>query len=263
MTEQRIYFHGIPGASGELALFGDDCAGALRAVHVVDRSSAKAQPDPDGYFRNIAAEIRKRFPDQPLRVIGFSLGASAAMRTVPHLGPQVIGMDLISAAAPLGLGDYLSGMAGAPVFKLAKSNATLFGGLIRLQSVAARFAPGRLYDALFASAQGEDRALSGNPTFQAAMLPILRHSLGAGLSTYRREIALYVEDWEDELGRVTPPVTLYHGTADNWSPVAMAYDLAKCLPNVAAMHLLEGHSHYSTLREYWRLYFTQPSPIVS
>lgn len=263
MTEQQVYFHGIPGSAGELSLFGDDWAMRLNTVHVVHRSSAMAEDDNNGYFQNLAGSIRVRFPDQPLRLIGFSLGASAALRTAPYLGAQATGIDLISAAAPLGLGDYLGGMAGAPVFKLARSGPALFGGLVRLQSLAARLAPGRLYDALFASAQGGDVAISQNPAFKAAMLPVLQQSLGPHRPTYAREIALYVQDWEAELDKVTQPVTLYHGTRDNWSPVAMAQDLACRLPNVAAVHLLDDLSHYSALSEYWRRYFTQPSPIVS
>jgi pimeloyl-ACP methyl ester carboxylesterase len=263
MTSQAVYFHGIPGSAGEVRLFGADLASQLGAVHVVERPAATVAPDSAAYFRQLAQVIQSRFPAAPLRLIGFSLGASAALRTAPHLGSQVAGIDLISAAAPLTLGNYLGGMAGAPVFKLAKSNPTFFRGLARLQSVAARLAPGSLYDALFASAQGEDRALSANLAFKAAMLPILQQSLGPELAAYRSEILAYVQDWEAELGQVTPPVTLYHGRADNWSPVAMAQDLVRRLPNVAAVHLLEDLSHYSTLRSYWQRYFTQPSPIVS
>lgn len=263
MAEQPIYFHGIPGSSGEMVLFGDHSADGLGAVHVVDRSSIKAGADPAGYFGQLARTIQTRFPNQPLRLIGFSLGASVALRTAPYLGPQVSGIDLISAAAPLELGDYLGGMAGAPVFRLARSNPTLFAGLVRLQSVAAKLAPSRLYDALFASAQGADLALSKDAAFKAAMLPILHQSLGAQRATYIGEISLYVQDWETELDRVTQPVTIHHGVADTWSPVAMAQDLARRLPNVAAVHLLDDHSHFSTLREFWSRYFTQPSPIVS
>jgi len=263
MAEQPIYFHGIPGSSGEMVLFGDHWADGLGAVHVVDRSSIKAGADPAGYFGQLARNIQTRFPNQPLRLIGFSLGASVALRTAPYLGSQVSGIDLISAAAPLELGDYLGGMAGAPVFRLARSNPALFAGLVRLQSVAARLSPGRLHDALFASAQGADIALSKDAAFKAAMLPILQQSLGAQRATYIGEIALYVQGWEAELHQVTRPVTLYHGVADTWTPVAMAKDLARRLPSVEAVHLLEGLSHYSTLREYWQRYFTQPSPIVS
>lgn len=257
MAEELIYFHGIPGGSGELSLFGDGLADGRSAIHVVDRSNVKDWAEPDEYFRNVAGAIRMRFPYQPLRLIGFSLGASVALRTAPYFDAQISGIDLISVAAPLGLGDYLGGMAGASVFKLAKSNPTLFAGLVRLQSFAARLFPGRLHDALFASAQGADLVLSKDATFKAAMLPILQQSLGAQRATYISEIALYVQDWEAELDQVTQPVTIYHGIADTWSPVAMAQDLARRLPRVEAVHLLDGLSHYSTLCEYGQRYITE------
>lgn len=263
MTEQVLYLHGIPGGAGELALFEDGAAAARCGVHVLDRADAESSAGKEPYFASLAETIRQQFPAAALHLVGFSLGASAALRVAAHLGPQVTRIDLVSAAAPLSLGDYLGGMAGAPVFKLARSSPFLFGTLARVQAGAAKVAPGKLYDALFASAQGEDRALSADPAFKAAMLPVLQQSLGVGLSTYRCEIVLYTHDWESELDRVTQPVTLYHGRADTWAPVAMAQDLADRLPNVAAVHVLDGHSHYSALREYWRRYFTQPSPIVS
>ncbi|WP_373488290.1 alpha/beta fold hydrolase [Blastomonas sp.] len=250
MTEQVIYFHGLPGGAGELALFDADVAPARAHVHVLDRSCGLSPNSRATYFATLAAAIQTQNPGAALRLVGFSLGASAALRTAPFLGSQVASIDLISAAAPLGLGDYLDGMAGAPVFRLARSSPLLFAALARLQSGVARIAPGKLYDALFASAQGEDRTLSADPAFKAAMLPVLQQSLGPGLGTYRREIALYVQDWVAELDRVTQPVTLYHGSADNWSPATMAQDLAHRLPRVEALHLLDGLSHYSTLREY-------------
>ena len=149
------------------------------------------------------------------------------------------------------------------MFKLARSSPSLFRALAKAQSLTATIAPGMLFDALFASAQGADKALSKQPDFKAAMVAILRQSLGAGLSTYRREIALYVKDWETELDHVMQPVTLYHGQLDNWSPVAMAHHLEQRLPRVKTVRLLDGLSHYSTLQEYWQRYFTHPSPIVS
>lgn len=263
MDEKCLYFHGIPGGPGELQLFGDAFAHRLSAVRVVDRAMTSPGGGDEAYFSLIAQTIKAQYPGMPLRLIGFSLGASTALRIAPYLGPQVVAIDLISAAAPLALGDYLATMAGAPVFRLAQSRPLLFGMVARLQSIAARMAPGKLYDALFASAQGEDRALRDDPAFKAAMLPVLRQSLGNGLPTYCNEIALYTQGWQTGLDHVTQPVSLYHGSRDNWSPVAMAEDLARCLPQVRSFHVFDGLSHYSALRAYWSDHFTQPSPIVS
>ena len=249
-AEQIIYFHGLPGSDQEIALFGSDVAACAKGFHVCDRASARIGKSSADYFKQIAADIERDFPGMPLRLIGFSIGASTALRTAPYLGEQVRHVDLVSAAAPLNLGSYLECMAGAAIFKIARASPFLFGMLGSAQSAMAKLFPRRLQSMLFASAQGDDVALTENPEFKAAMNQILRQCLGKGLSSYRHEILLYTENWLDELDHVTAPVSLLHGKADNWSPVAMAEDLAKRLPVCRSLQVLDGQSHYSTLRQF-------------
>lgn len=224
--EQIIYFHGLPGSADELLAFGPDIA------------------------RQMAADLRHAFPEARLRLIGFSLGASAALRTAAHLGEQVSRIDLVSAAAPLDLGNYLADMAGASVFRTARDNPRLFHIMTRAQSLLAQFLPGQLHAMLFATARGDDVVLARDPQFRATMRTVLRQCLGPGRAGYVHEIALYTRDWHPELDRVTAPVSLFHGQEDNWSPVSMAQDLARRLHRCERLELLPGGSHYSTLRWY-------------
>ncbi|MCW1384954.1 alpha/beta hydrolase [Novosphingobium sp. KCTC 2891] len=246
-SERVIYFHGMPGGAGELDLFGPSIAASASAFHVPERRSGS---DGAGHFRAVAEGIRSRFPHDRLRLIGFSIGASAALRVAPHLGDRVAGIDVVSAAAPLGIGPFLDDMAGAPVFRAARASPLLFGLLVRAQSLAARLAPGRLYTQLFASARGADSALAGDPVFRAAMIRVLRQCLAQGAAGYRCEVGLYVQDWAAELALVTQPVRIWHGRADNWSPVAMADALAERLPASTPPRLFDGLSHYSTLQHF-------------
>lgn len=246
---QILYFHGLPGGADELNLFGADVARAAEGFHVVDRKRGHGA---DPSYIAYAARIKAQFGETPLKLVGFSLGASAALRTAALLSNQVVAIDLISAAAPLSLGDYLSDMAGAPVFRLAQSRPRLFGALARLQSVTATMAPNLLYQRLFATANGDDKSLAADPHFKARLINLLRTSLGPDLAVYRVEILDYVTDWRPSLAAITQPVTLHHGSADNWTPIAMAHDLARHLPNVIGIHLHEGSSHYSTLGAYFR-----------
>jgi pimeloyl-ACP methyl ester carboxylesterase len=48
---------------------------------------------------------------------------------------------------------------------------------------------------------------------------------------------------------IEAPVTIWQGTLDNWVPFAMGHYLNDRLPNVTAFKIIEGASHYSTLRE--------------
>ena len=78
----------------------------------------------------------------------------------------------------------------------------------------------------------------------------MRGGLAYGNPAYRQEVLGYVGDWAGILQKIDQPVTIWQGQCDNWSPPAMAETLATLLPNVVAVHRLEGCSHYSTLRDY-------------
>ncbi len=117
MRPASLYFHGLPGSSGgRSAGFGPAMAAQTRHFHVVSRGKALVSGDAEGYFGRLAQQIDRQFPDTPLVLVGFSLGAAAALRVAPHLGKRVQRINLVSPAAPLTLGDFLDGMAGAPVF---------------------------------------------------------------------------------------------------------------------------------------------------
>jgi pimeloyl-ACP methyl ester carboxylesterase len=238
----------MPGSPLEITLFGKAIADRLAGLCLLDRCGADAVSSADACFEDIARHVRDRFPDRPLRLIGFSLGASAALRTAAILGPRVERIDIISAAAPLSLGDYLPGMAGAPVFRSALTSPVLLRLLTWLQAKAVVAVPAPLYSALFSSARGEDAALARDPEFRSIMVELLQRCLGAGSTAYRREIELYTQSWDAELDRVIQPVWIHHGREDNWAPVAMASDLAARLPRCAGLRLLDDMSHYSTLR---------------
>lgn len=241
MRPVTLYFHGLPGSAAELQGFGPEIAARTQNFHVVARG---------GDFARLAEEIASQFPGQPLRLAGFSLGAAAALRTAPHLGEQVEQIDLISPAAPLQLGDFLSGMAGAPVFRAALAGRGPFAALTFMQSQVARLAPSRMAAALMAKAQGADRALSADPRFIAALGQSLRYSLLEHRAAYLTEILSYVSDWRADLAKVRRPIAIWQGSEDDWTPPAMAHALAAALPASPEMTVLPGLSHFSTLRAY-------------
>jgi pimeloyl-ACP methyl ester carboxylesterase len=182
-----------------------------------------------------------------LTLIGFSLGARIALEIAVRLPGQVREVVLISAAGPLECGDFLPHMAGRAVFRTAQRSPRLFQSLTATQSILSRSAPNLLFKALFANAQGADRMLASDAHFRRTVQTMIAASLQSGATGYRREVLAYVAPWADLLPRVRAPVTIWHGTADNWSPPAMADALAARLPHVAAVHKLPGLSHYSTL----------------
>lgn len=254
MTEAPlpVYFHGVPGGPGELQLFGPAVA-AQRSDFVIAQRDFPGLPSGADRYAAMARALQAEYPDRPLRLIGFSMGASAALRVAPVLGDQVESIDLVSAAAPLTLDDYLETMAGAPVFRCARDHPFAFGIMAKGQSLLAKAKPSFLYSALFSSAQGCDLNLREDERFKTTMIPMLRDYFANSLKAYRFEILSYVSDWSGMLSRVKQPVSIYHGQLDNWSPPDMATDLAQRVGDCRLLETFEGCSHYSALEAYLRL----------
>ena len=206
--------------------------------------------DDAAYFAALAERIAVAAPNGELKLVGFSLGAHAALQVAPHLGGRVVQIDLVSPAAPLQLGDFLGGMAGAPVFRAAMAGRLPFAALTAVQAQVARFAPRKLAAALMAKAKGADRALAGDPQFIGALAASLRTSLIDQRAAYAAEIRAYVGDWRADLARVRQPVAIWQGDEDDWTPPAMARALAEALPERPPITMHAGLSHFATLRHY-------------
>ncbi len=240
---QRVYLHGFPGGPEEVHAFGP-CA---LPIYAPDRRHDAPGLDFPAYVDHLAQTISVRFPQGGLTLIGFSAGARMALELSVELGDRVNEVILISAAAPLQMGAFLKDMAGRLVFGTAQKSKLAFNALTAAQTLLSRWAPNRLYQQIFASAQGADRELKSDHLFKQVIQSVIVKTLQSGSPGYRREILAYVLPWGDLLPRVTAPVTLWHGTADNWTPIGMANALEAALPHVRSVHRMPGLSHFSTL----------------
>lgn len=245
-ADQYVYFHGQPGSPDELTLVsaGRLPAGLFAPDRGVDRPDLPLGP----YLDHLAASVVVRFPTGPIQLVGFSLGAFVALEVALRLADREVRLDLVSPAAPLGLGEFLPDMAGGAVFGLAARSPGLFGLLTGLQGGLARVAPGLLFGQIFAGAAGADADLARDPAFQATITRILRNALAHGAKGYRREVLGYVAWPPERLSGLTQPVALWQGEADTWTPPAMAQALAGALPGAPTLRTFPGLSHYSTLQ---------------
>lgn len=227
---QTIYLHGLPGGAEELQI------GPAPGWAVPDRLSWQ------GYEAGLAT-LAEDLPET-FHLIGFSLGAMTALRLAALKPERIAEVTLISAAAPLDLGDFLSRMAGAPVFRAAMNAPERLARMTSLQAHFARLVPGLTLRLLFARTGPQERALAlAHPYLIAGLL---RRCYGPGRAAYLDELAAYVRPWSPELARVTAPVTLHHGGADRWSPPDMAGALARALPEARVIPH-DGLGHYGTL----------------
>ena len=242
-----VYFHGAPGAPQEAAVF--DLPAKQYGLRVIsfERFTAPAGLSTESSFLALAAAIEREAAGRPVVLVGFSIGAFAAVQTCRYMTSRVSALHLISAAAPLESGDFLPHMAGKAVFQLARNQPRLFVLLSYWQSLLARWLPTALFRLIFASAQGADKPLAATPAFQAEIKQLLQHSFGRGLAGYMRDVRAYAQPWQQSLAEISVTTHIWHGSADNWSPPAMADCLAQHLPK-AERTILPGLSHYSCLQ---------------
>lgn len=143
-----VYFHGAPGAPEECRVF--DLDGKKHGLTLIcfDRFAVDPALKGEAYYKLLAEEIARKAGGKQVDVIGFSIGAFVALQTCRYF-KGVRSLHLVSAAAPLEAGDFLDGMAGKPVFQLAKTFPALILLLSYWQGLLARFFPNALFRMLF------------------------------------------------------------------------------------------------------------------
>jgi len=181
-------------------------------------------------------------------VVGFSIGAMAALRLAAARPEKIAKVTVVSPAVPLSLGDFLPDTAGAPVFKLAMKRPAVLRLLTALQGLLARKAPGVLINQLFAKCGTQERALLQDTSFVECLKAGMRNGFGQHRDGYLAYLAAYVDDWSAELAQVQAPVEIWQGDKDTWAPIAMAEALNEVLSAPCALHVVPEGEHYSTLQ---------------
>ena len=242
-----FYFHGVPGAPAEMDAFDSVARQCDAEIICLDRFLADPCLQGDDYFRHLAAQIERIAGGRKMEWVGFSIGAFVAIKTVQYLAQRVTHLHLVSAAAPLDGADHLERAVGKHIFMLAQRYRYGFRLLASAQRVLARRLPSVMFRILFSNAAGADVALSQDPDFQSRMKTVLRDGFGKSRAGYVRDLHAYVGPWRPCLAGVATPTSIWHGEADNWSPISMADDLASSIPGCPAKQVLAGQSHYSCL----------------
>lgn len=242
-----IYCHGLPGSAAELGVFGGPDSEGVSAS-CLDRLTAADERAgwQAGLLAAFDAEMA-RVGRPTVRIAAFSLGAMSALHIAANRPDVVERLDLISAAAPLELGDFLPRMAGRAVFEAAAKSAGALRRLGRVQALINTVAPSLLLKVMFADAAPSEQALLADAGFRALVRDGLSTSLGRGRRAYDDELRSYVRPWASVLSSVRCPVRLWHGDADGWAPLDMAHALSLALP-AAEVAVIPGAGHYDALR---------------
>lgn len=239
-SDANVFFcHGTPGSPADARIMASMGVREIIAPNLL--GSAHASP-----LDHALAEFDLR-ADTSCHVLGFSLGAMAALHIAARRPDKVSRLTLVSPAAPLSMGQFLPQMKGAPVFRAAQRGTLTIGTLSLLQSLLYRAAPRLLVRMLFAGAATADQALLGQSDITTALHDGLRNSLIEHRAGYARMLCTYVSDWSDIPPMVNCHTRIWHGTCDTWAPAGMAEALAAAISGPVTMHRMIGDGHYSTL----------------
>ena len=230
-----VYFHGLPGSAAEILNLIPDGVTLPTGISPLDingfdRALAEAQTD-------------------QAHIIGFSLGAMSALKIASQRPDQIRQLTLIAPAAPLELGNFLPAMAGGPVFKIAQKGALPFKLFTAFQNFGVAAAAMPIISKMFAGSPQADIDLLSNDDFKSVFSAGLKASLGRENKIYRKAVLAYVAPWEDCLRHISAPVTIYHGTKDNWAPIEMAYALQTAIASDVKILPLKDLGHYSALHK--------------
>lgn len=182
-----------------------------------------------------------------LTLIGFSLGAMAALHVAARRPDKVERILLASPAAPLQGGDFLPAMAGRVVFSAAQKGDWPLHLLGIGQRALFALNWKALRSQMLKGVSPAERDLLESSTGSEALREGLRRCLGPRHAAYRVELRTYVRPWTDVISAVTQPVDIWIGDEDRWTPPAMALSLHHQLSPRAELKRCPGLGHYSTL----------------
>ena len=241
-----VFCHGMPGTIDDAQLLrAANPTASIVALDLLKVSPAASEEGLLSEFDRITADASGK----TVHLIGFSIGAMVAIKLAARRPNRVSGLTLVSAAAPLSLGDFLPDTAGRVVFELARNRPWALSLLTRVQGILVRTAPNRLVKGLFAKCGPRERELLRSEHFRDIVIMGMKASFVDHPQSYLTFVKEYVHDWQGDIPDVICPVHLWHGTRDTWAPPSMAQALEKAFAAPVTMTWIEQGEHYSTLND--------------
>ena len=241
-----LLFHGIP--SCRLMHPGEaDCAELGVRLVVPDRPGfGRSDPQPGRTLLDWANDVREltaALGIDRFAIAGASGGAPFVAATAWRLGPRITRAAIIAGSGPVDAPGAMAGMAleRRLGYWLARRLPRLFRKVLEL-----RGDPHGDPEGFFANYTRHnppsDQAILALPKVREMFLRTYAEATRQGPDAFAWEVTLASRPWGFALEEIAAPLTLWHGDADNSTPLGMARAVAARIPD-ARLQVLPGEGH--------------------
>lgn len=246
-----VYLHGMPSCRREQLIFPDE---------VVERQTLRLlSVDRPGWGNTdaLAGDRVTRVADvltvcdalgvTTFPLMAMSAGGSYAL-TLAALAPdRVDRVVLLSAQMPYDDDDAIQGLlpdqlALVPLLRRGRSAALIEG--VEGWRQAVKEDPLTALASAFGSLSARERALFESPSFRELIVDGMREGVHNRVDGALDDLLSWPTPFEVDLATIKCPVVAFHGTADNWEPLANLRRILDRLPN-GQLIAADGLSHFA------------------
>lgn len=242
-----LLFHGHPNSRVFGALFDEVAREAGVRLFALDRTGiGRSDPKPDRTLLDWPVDVANFMDAHDIDaapIVGVSAGGPFALACGATIPDRVTALGTICAVGPR---DAVGFRKGIP-FIAGQYASVLWKLNTRKRLKRARNDPVGYLESNAADAPDADKPLWRGEFGHALMFGTLE-GCRRGLSGYTRDAKLLGSPWPFDLGDVSVPLTLRHGTADGLVPVEMGRYIAERVPDVDAA-FPEGLGHLAIIDE--------------
>jgi pimeloyl-ACP methyl ester carboxylesterase len=256
-----LYLHGTPSSAREARWLHEAALSAHVRIISMDRPGYQASdPLVSPAFEataKVVVDVATQLGVERFSVVGFSGGAGSALATAAVAPDRVNSVHLgggmgspvpgASKVVPASRRIFFKVAASAPpvakfiVGRMSKRMNKLLGPKLQMPTLAVlELLEGPAKGSQVSAAESFARA-SSQADLRAWASEYLEGA--SAIDAVWADMASLSRPWSFELGALTTPVELWHGTDDGAVPYSYAEALSKQLPN-ATLHSLQGEGHF-------------------
>jgi len=244
-----FYFHGIPSASIEWRMWGDEPMlqeAGVRLVSIDRPGVGDSSFQPDRRISTWPADVLEVADALNLArfsVLGYSGGGSYAAACAALIPDRLDSVGMVSSVTSFDQPELLEGLNPRNVqfLRLSIKNPLLFRLIYWQMSLLAKYAPQKYLENALKTFEAADR----NSFAQSRVYQSIFAASGS-LRGQQWDTRLVLSTWDFSLQDIRMPVYLWQGDQDHNASPAMGRYLEKSIPN-SRMTFLTGEGHISLI----------------